>query len=44
MEKPKLYILQNPDTLGTINGRKKISDCCNDFNLSYKNFRWQYAQ
>ena len=30
--------------LGTINGRKKISDCCNDFNLSYKNFRWQYAQ
>lgn len=30
--------------LGTINGRKKISDCCSNFNLSYKNFRWQYAQ
>lgn len=30
--------------LGTINGRKKISECCNDFNLNYKNFRWQYAQ
>ena len=29
--------------LGTINGRKKISDCCNNFNLSYKNFRWQYC-
>lgn len=30
--------------LGTINGRKKISDCCSNFNLNYKNFRWQYAQ
>ena len=30
--------------LKTINGRKKIIDCCNNFNLSYKNFRWQYAQ
>ena len=30
--------------LGSINGRKKITDCCNNFNLSYKNFRWQYAQ
>lgn len=29
--------------LGTINGRKQISNCCNDFNLSYKNFRWQYC-
>ena len=29
--------------LGTINGRKKISDCCNNFNLSYKHFRWQYC-
>lgn len=29
--------------LGTINGRKKISDCCSNFNLSYKNFRWQYC-
>lgn len=30
--------------LGTINGRKKIKECCDNFNLSYKNFRWQYAQ
>lgn len=29
--------------LGTINGRKQISNCCNDFKLSYKNFRWQYC-
>ena len=32
------------DVLGTVNGRKTISNCCNDFNLTYKNFRWQYAQ
>lgn len=29
--------------LNTINGRKKISECCNNFNLSYKSFRWQYC-
>lgn len=31
------------EVLGTINGRKKIVECCEDFNKTYKNYKWQYC-
>jgi len=31
------------EVLGTINGRKKIVECCEDFDLKYKNYKWQYC-